>query len=48
MCTVERLSHIKELLAKSKRIVFPLTTPAGKMARLILRRYVLDGAEVCA
>jgi hypothetical protein len=41
MCTVERLSHIKDLLRSSKRIVFPLVTPSGNLAGLILRRNVM-------
>jgi hypothetical protein len=38
---VERLSTIKEILRSSKRIVFPLRTPAGHFAGLILRRNVM-------
>jgi len=41
MCTVERLSHVKDVLMKSRRIVFPLETPEGNFAGLILRRNVM-------
>jgi hypothetical protein len=40
MATIERLSHVKEILAKSKRVVFPLITPSGGFAGLILTRSV--------
>lgn len=38
MSTIERLSHVKNVLEKSKRVVFPLITPAGTFAGLILTR----------
>jgi len=43
LCTVARLSQVKEVLQRSSRIVFPLTTPgpAGTFAGLILRRNVM-------
>ena len=41
LCTVERLSHIKEILGSSSRIVFPLVFPSGNLAGLILRRNVM-------
>lgn len=38
VCTIERLSAVKDLLGKSKRVVFPVITPSGSFAGLILRR----------
>jgi hypothetical protein len=41
LCTIARMSTIKDVLAKSNRIVFPLVTPSGFFAGLILRRNVI-------
>lgn len=41
MNTIERLSHVQDVLSKSKRVVFPLITPTGGLAGLILTRNVL-------
>jgi len=38
MQIVERLSHVQHTLSASNRVVFPLITPSGTLAGLILRR----------
>jgi hypothetical protein len=41
MNTIERLSRVQDILSKSKRVVFPLITPSGTLAGLILTRNVM-------